>query len=177
MITKFNIFEQNITDIKILKNKPVFRNKMANINNIKKTIKYYELPVKKIESESYKIKHTNYFHRENGPAFQKWYKNGQKFKEIYYIKGKKHRENNAASLEWYENGQIKYIIYYIDDKCHNENGPAFQKFDINGNIVDISYYLEDKKYEIEDWLKELRYRNSIYYEEQLLKYDLKKYNL
>jgi hypothetical protein len=182
MITKFLIFEQQtISDIEILKLPPgplVFRNKLANVNNIKKKIEYqYIGDVRKKLSESYTIKYTNYFHREDGPAYQKWYDNGQKLNEIYYKEGKKHREDGPASLEWYSNGQIKYIMYFIDAKCHREDGPAFQKFDINGKFEMCDYYLNFKKYKIEDWLEELKNMNSPYYEEQLLKYSANKYNL
>lgn len=184
MITKFKIFEQNIIDIEILKDdKPkVFRNKLANINNIKKEIKYHQNgnrynKNKQKFSERYIIKYTNYLHRKNGPAYQSWYENGKRFTEIYSILGKKHREDGPASQEWYSNGQIKYIMYFINDKCHREDGPAFKHFDKNGELINCGYYLDNEIYERGRWIEELKKMNSPYYEEEFLKYSTKKYNL
>jgi hypothetical protein len=181
MITNFLIFEQNISNIEILRLPPgplVFRNKLANVNNIKKKIEYqYINGVRKKSSESYTIKYTPYLHRVDGPAYQRWYDNGQKFSEIYYKEGKRTREDGPAAIQWYSNGQINFIIYSINGEPHREDGLAYQNFDINGNIKEYDYYLDGEKYKIEDWLKKLKDMNSPHYEEQLLKYSANKYNL
>jgi protein TonB len=69
----------------------------------------------------------------NGKS-ESWYKNGNKEKELFYIKGKM----NGISTLYYENSQIKRIENYkndefIDGKCFDENGTE---------IAFFSYYIK-----------------------------------
>jgi len=76
------------------------------------------------------------FHRENGPARQEWYKNGQKKYESYSINGNFHRENVPAVQEWYKNGQKGYEAYCLNGKLFCES--FLPKY---GNFYKIIYDL------------------------------------
>src|SRR6056297_1262720 len=97
------------------------------------------------------------WHREDGPAFQKWYENGQKQYEYYYLNGEYHRENGPAFQWWYENGQKEYEYYYLNGKRHRENGPACQGWYENGQ--NESYYLNGEKVSKEEVMKPKKYIN------------------
>lgn len=56
------------------------------------------------------------YHREDGPATQCWYENGQKWIEAYCINGLVHREDGPAFTEWDEYGQKKNEEYYLDNE-------------------------------------------------------------
>jgi len=63
--------------------------KVITDGNVEKEEGYYENGQKKYESYSI----NGNFHREDGPAVQRWYENGQKKYESYSINGNFHREN------------------------------------------------------------------------------------
>ena len=49
----------------------------------------------------------------NKPAYQSWYRNGQKYYEVYYEHNQLHRLNGKHAYQvWYPNGQKKYEQYY-----------------------------------------------------------------
>ncbi|MFW6008730.1 MAG: hypothetical protein ACOCP8_05620, partial [archaeon] len=58
----------------------------------------------------------NKCHREDGPAFQYWYENGQKRYEEYWLNDQFHRKDGPARQLWFENGQKKYEVYYLNGK-------------------------------------------------------------
>jgi antitoxin component YwqK of YwqJK toxin-antitoxin module len=89
--------------------------------------------------------------REDGPAVQYWYKNGQENFRKYYINGYNHREDGPAVIEWFEDGQIKYKNYYRYGNIHRDDGPAFQLWFKNGQGESIKYYINGKKLSKEDF--------------------------
>jgi uncharacterized protein len=74
-----------------------------------------------------------------------YYSNGQKMYEDYYLDDKYHREDGPACQRWYENGQKKYEEYLLNGKYHKENGHAYQKWYENGQKEYEYYYLNNKK--------------------------------
>ena len=80
-------------------------------------------------------------------------KYGDKF---WYLNGKWHREDGPARQYWYENGQKKYEIWYLDNnKWHREDGPARQGWYENGNKKYEQWWLNGKEYTRAEWIKEL----------------------
>lgn len=88
-------------------------------------------------------------HRENGPAYQSWNKNGQKKSEYWLLDGELHRENGPACQSWYEDGQKKYENWWLNGKVSSR----------------------------EEWVKELDKIGSEYYDEQRILLNAEKYNL
>ena len=86
----------------------------------------------------------------------KYYDNGQKEFEVYYLDGKRHREDGPAAQWWYKNGQKEMEIYYLDDKRHREDGPAYQWWYDNGQKCLKKYHLDGKEYSRRKWLVKLR---------------------
>ena len=107
----------------------------------------------------------------------KYYKNGQKESEYYFLNGKYYRENGPAHQYWYENGQKSREEYYINDKYHREDGPAVQWWYEDGQNEDAYYYLNGDNYSREEWIDKLKEIGSPHYQDQLLKYEAEKYNL
>jgi antitoxin component YwqK of YwqJK toxin-antitoxin module len=83
----------------------------------------------------------------------KYYENGNKYYEIYYLNGERHRENGPAYQGWYENGNKWYECYYLNGKYHRENGPAYQSWYENGNKRYEEYYLNNKEVSKEEVMK------------------------
>jgi antitoxin component YwqK of YwqJK toxin-antitoxin module len=83
----------------------------------------------------------------------KYYENGNKEYESYYLNGKRHRENGPAYKGWYENGNKWYEYYYLNDKRHRENGPAYQSWYENGNKWYEYYYLNGEEVSKEEVMK------------------------
>jgi antitoxin component YwqK of YwqJK toxin-antitoxin module len=80
------------------------------------------------------------FHREDGPAYQSFYSNGNIKCEEWYINGKKHREDGPTIITYHENGNIEQQTYIINNVEHRTDGPAYTLFDINGNILYHIWY-------------------------------------
>ena len=94
------------------------------------------------------IKSREYFndngqlHKEDGPARQRWYENGQLRFQAYFINGRRHNEQGPARQRWYENGQLEFQEYYINDQLHNEQGPALECWNENGQLCLQEYWIE-----------------------------------
>ena len=121
-------------------------------------IKYYD-DGQKMESWFLNGKH----HREDGPAVERWLKNGQKFEESWWLNGKYHRENGPAVQYWYPNGQ-KEGHWFLNGKHHREDGPAYQLWDENGKKLQQAWILNDIQYTREEWLEQLKKIDSEKYE-------------
>ena len=82
----------------------------------------------------------------------KYYDNGNKEFEEYFLNGKRHRENDLPDYQsWYYNGDKCCVIYHINGKEHRENGlPAFQSWYENGNKKYEEYYINGKECKKED---------------------------
>ena len=80
----------------------------------------------------------------------------KKKSEIYYLDGKRHKEDGPAYQNWYKNGQKKSKYHYLNGKDHREDGPAYQYWFENGKKRQEKYYLDGKEYSKEEWLIKLR---------------------
>lgn len=98
--------------------------------------------------EYYKVNDTRLRHREDGPAVEGWFDTGEKAWEYYFINGEEHRED----------------------------GPAHVSYDKDGSTKEY-YWLNNRGYTREEWLEELKRIGSPHYKEQLMKYEVEKYNL
>ena len=96
------------------------------------------------EEEKYFL--NNKIHREDGPAYQKWDYYGQKTEEWYCINGEYHREDGPSIIHWYANGNNYIEKYYINDKKHRDDGPAEIWFYYNEIYYQQIYYINDKKH-------------------------------
>ena len=85
------------------------------------------------------------YHRLDGPAYQRWDKNGQKESEMYFKDGNIHRTDSPAYQQWYKNGQKESDVYYKDGKKHRLDGPAYQRWYKNGQKDCQVYYLYGKE--------------------------------
>ena len=98
-------------------------------------------------------------HNENGPAYQKWYLNGQEEYRSYWINGQYHNENGPAFQAWHPNGQEDYREYYLNGKYHNDNGPARQEWIENGQECFREYWIngeeltEEEFHELKDTIE------------------------
>jgi antitoxin component YwqK of YwqJK toxin-antitoxin module len=130
------------------------------VEGLKETWYLNEQKVKEIKyyengNKSYEYYYLNgESHRENGPAYQYWYENGNKRYEYYYLNGKRHRENGPAYQYWYKNGNKRYEIYYLNGKYHRENGASYQWWYENGNKMYERYYLNGIEVTKEEAMKQ-----------------------
>ena len=69
---------------------------------------------------------------------EQWFDNNQLVKEIKY----------------YENGQKKYEEYWLNDQLHREDGPAVQEWYENGQKDNEFYFLNDKQVSKDQIIKE-----------------------
>lgn len=101
-----------------------------------------------MENETHFIKNSKYykdFHREDGPAFTRWWKNGNLHTEDYYVDGVCHRTDGAAMNRYYESGKIRIQEYVVDGKTHREAGPAIIWWNENGEIDNQVFYLNNRE--------------------------------
>ena len=95
------------------------------------------------------------YHREDGPAYQRFNSNGQLDFIEYYINGKRHRLDGPAYKEFHDNGQLFHEEYYINGKLHRLDGPALQRFYDNGQLNAETYYINGKYYSKADYEVEI----------------------
>jgi len=62
------------------------------------------------------FKKDNLYHRESGPAYISYDKDGLIYSEKYCIDGKYHRVGGPAHIEYRRDGSIIYAEYYIAGK-------------------------------------------------------------
>lgn len=79
-------------------------------------------------------------HREDGPTYQLWYKNGQLAKEEYWIFDKLENKNGSVARCWYEHGQLMNETgYNIGRLYKNMDEYTFREWDKNGNLTSGEY--------------------------------------
>ena len=59
-------------------------------------------------------------HRDDGPALNFYYKNGQIYYEEYYKSGNRHRDGSPALNYYYEHGSIRIEEYWLNDEYYND---------------------------------------------------------
>ena len=106
-----------------------------------------------ISLDSYNISHkdvlrrisyhlNNNLHREDGPAVEEYYPNGNKKMEIWGINGEHFRKDGGPTyIQYYSDGTSEYEMWgYGDNIKHRIDAPAIIKYDNNGNIVKQWFY-------------------------------------
>jgi antitoxin component YwqK of YwqJK toxin-antitoxin module len=67
-----------------------------------------------------------------------------------------HREDGPATIRYYKNGNIEFKAYHINGKLHREDGPALISYYENGNIESEQYYLNDFIYSQKKYLEKIK---------------------
>jgi len=65
------------------------------------------------------------YHREGGPAFISYYKDGSVECEVYWLNGGRHRTDGPAAISYNEDGSISVEEYFINSRRHREDGSAY----------------------------------------------------
>ena len=81
------------------------------------TIEYYNEEKRKIYFEEWKL--DGKLHREDGPAYIKYYADENIWSKHYCINGKYHREDGAAFICYNEDGSIRYLEYDLNGKRYS----------------------------------------------------------
>ena len=80
-------------------------------------------------------------HRRKGRSRTRWYGNGQKSYEGYYVNGDLHNPKGPAMTKWHNNGQKDYEVHYVNGERHNTKGPAYTRWHANGRKDYEVYYI------------------------------------
>ncbi len=68
--------------------------------------------------------------------------NADGYKFMRYVFNKElHREDGPAYERYYANGNINHRGWYINGKLHREDGPAYETYCANGNINNRYWYI------------------------------------
>jgi antitoxin component YwqK of YwqJK toxin-antitoxin module len=67
------------------------------------------------------FKKDNLYHRESGPAYILYHRDGLTLSERYFVNGKYHRVGGPAHIEYHRDGTIIYKAYYKDGKRVNDD--------------------------------------------------------
>ena len=86
----------------------------------------------------------NQFHREDGPAYETYYSNGELQHSVWFLHGQIHREDGPAYEGFDLNGILIHREWWIEGNLHRENGPAQESFISRGpdQITNAAYYLK-----------------------------------
>jgi hypothetical protein len=71
---------------------------------------------------------TDWFHREDGPAYICYNPDGSIHWEAFYVSGDLHREDGPASIYYYPDGSIKWEYFHIAGKPFGRGKEGFWKF-------------------------------------------------
>jgi len=66
-----------------------------------------------------------------------------------------HREDGPAYIRYYNNGKVAYEEYWYNNKKHRLDGPSDIEYDTYGNIKKVEYYINNISYTKEQYDKEL----------------------
>jgi antitoxin component YwqK of YwqJK toxin-antitoxin module len=100
----------------------------------------------RIRSEIISVSKDKKLHREDGPAYIRYYENGNISYKSYFLNDKYHREDGPAYISYNEWGDLEEKKYYINGELHREDGPAEIYYDYDGNIKYESYWLNGKRH-------------------------------
>ena len=81
--------------------------------------------------------------------------------EEYSLKGKLHKEDGPAYIYYHKNGSIWSKHYCINGGLHREDGPALIRYYKDGSIWDEYYYLNGVEYSKEEYLNLISPQNRI----------------
>jgi len=86
-----------------------------------KRFKAYTLEKGLIETNDYSYVIDLTWHREDGPAYTRYYQNGNIAHESYWVIGRRHRLDGPAVISCDETGNIIDEVYYINDVWYNKD--------------------------------------------------------
>jgi hypothetical protein len=102
------------------------------------------------------------YHREDGPAYIWYNKNGSIECEAYYIGGIKHRDNGPAEIRRDVNGNIITEIYYYKGLITCNFGPAYISY-IDNKVIDMFFYINNRRRTEEEWYSEISDNDRVKY--------------
>lgn len=77
----------------------------------------------------------------------------KKHYEYWRLDDKLHRENGPAYIHYYKNGNIHYQQYCLNGQLHNLKGPAFVFYNKDGTVSDKHYYINNIPWSKTKWRK------------------------
>src|SRR5689334_22463723 len=90
--------------------------------------------VKIIEDLNVKFLKNNKYHNDHGPAFIRYFPNGQ-INQLFYFKDGVPK-NGLSRVSYHENGNVSSIHYYLNGHPHSMNGiPSIIIFNKSGKIM------------------------------------------
>lgn len=102
----------------------------------------------------------NILHNENGPAIICYLPNGTKYREEYWINGRRHRDDGPAFIEYREDRVVGRQLYFYDSvqlsinrtlfeykdlKLKIYQGKKIQRFYANRILINMAKNLSDKE--------------------------------
>ena len=79
-----------------------------------------------------------------------YYTSGQPETEVWWNqRGVLNRLDGPAFRRWFKNGQLATEWWFRDGKMHRLNGPAYQTWDVNGQRRRKGWYIDDIEYDTE----------------------------
>lgn len=79
-------------------------------------------------------------HKEKGPAYLLFHKDGQRLKEKWYIHGMKNSTNGPATKEWYADGRRKKESHFLMGKRHHLKAPSLIRWNKNHLVTEEIWY-------------------------------------
>ena len=64
--------------------------------------------------------------------------------ETWYLGNKRHREDGPAFIRYYANGSVEEKAWYLDDTLHREDGPAWIEYREDGSVEWEGWWLDDQ---------------------------------
>lgn len=82
------------------------------------------------------------YHRVDGPAIQRWFKDGKLDYQEWYINGKAHRIDGPAAQTWDHNGRLKYEAWILDnEELKPDEVIKYKKWLVDYNLYNKQYNL------------------------------------
>jgi len=92
----------------------------------------------------------NISHKYHGKAYTRWYNNGQKYSEEYWVNGEYHRNPTLGSAitVWHRNGQKSSEVYWVNGEYHRNplEGPAVTRWNTNGQKSSEGYWVNGERH-------------------------------
>jgi hypothetical protein len=100
-------------------------------------------------------------HRDDGPAYIEYAKDGSIYIESYWKNGFCLREDGPAYILYHSSGNPRIIEYRNQFGLHKEDGPAKISYDDNGEVEYSSYWLYGNKMSREEWYSKLSDKQKV----------------
>lgn len=73
-------------------------------------------------------------HREDGPAYLRYWGNGSVRYEMWYLDGRVHRRNGPARTDYRKNGMVKSEEWLRNGVLRRGDGPAYIQYRKDGSV-------------------------------------------